>query len=164
VGGWVGERHWQYADLADREPHRLPALPRPVVLVVAVGIALFELWTAAGHMWPLAKIGYQDLHKPPRLVRDADIDPYTYYLPMGPVVAAEQVIPRDATYSLVVGGSPPAAVREIFRFWLLPRRYTDQPAGAQWVIAYHKSSELLGVPYTKEIGIGPDVNVVQVKP
>jgi hypothetical protein len=57
----------------------------------------------------------------------------------------------------------PGIVKVLFRFWLLPLRYVLKIADAQWVIAYQRPSESLGVQYTQEIGLGPDINVVKVK-
>jgi hypothetical protein len=44
---------------------------------------------------------------------------------------------------------------------LLPRIYTPDRHRAQWVIAYRASSETLGVPYSREIGLAPNVNVIE---
>jgi hypothetical protein len=81
---------------------------------------------------------------------------------------AARVLPRDATYTVVLGESPPpsdlerAGIVTFLRSWLLPRRYTPDLHQAQWVIAYHHSSETIGVPYRKEIGLAPFVNTFRV--
>jgi len=81
---------------------------------------------------------------------------------------AAKVIPRDAVYTVVLGDSPPIesferdGVTPYFQYWLLPRRYTGTLADAQWVIAYHHSSETIGVPYRKEIPLAPYVNTFRV--
>jgi hypothetical protein len=125
------------------------------------------LVVSVAHAWPLAKIGYQDASIPPRLIRDADVDAFAYYEPTGPLITARRAIPVDATYSIVVGQDPPvqnpALVKTILRLWLLPRTYVANPAEAQWVIGYHKSSEKLGIPYTDETGLAYGVNAVRVK-
>ena len=138
------------------------------MLVAVISVAVFDLLVSASHAWPLAKIGYQDASVPPRLVRDADVDSFASWGPTGALVTAAQTIPRDGTYSIVVGQNPPTSedprvVKTILRLWLLPRSYTAKPADAQWVIAYHHSSETLGIPYTEEIGLSAGVNVVRVK-
>jgi hypothetical protein len=84
-------------------------------------------------------------------------------------VLAAQTIPRNATYTVVVGQVPPLggtypnAIPPLFQDWLLPRRYTPTLADAQWAITYHEPSELLGVPYTRELGLGPDANAVELR-
>ena len=87
--------------------------------------------------------------------------------PMALTLAA-QTIPPGATYTVVVGKTPPVgsttalAIPIIFQDRLLPRRYTPTLADAQWVVTYHQSSERLGVPYKREIGLGPDANAVEL--
>jgi hypothetical protein len=146
---------------------RLAWWRKPVVVAV-VSVVVFDLLFSASHAWPLAKIGYQDASVPPRLVRDADVDSYAYYGPTAPLVTAARVIPRNATYSIVVGQDPPTPTpgitKTILRQWLLPRTYVANPAAAQWVIAYHEPSEKLGIRYSDETGLGaPGTNVVRVQ-
>ncbi len=137
------------------------------MLVAVVCVVAFDLVFSVSRAWPLAKIGYQDVSIPPRLVRDADIDSFAFFGPTGSFVRAAQVIPRADTYSIVVGHNPPPTedprlIETILRLWLLPRTYVAKPADAQWVVTYDESSELLGIPYTDETGLAPNVNVVRV--
>ena len=96
----------------------------------------------------------------------ADVDPFAYYDPTLAMVAARQAIPRDATYTIVVGrernAMVPGLATSVYRIWLLPRRYTPDIHEAQWALTYWKSSEFLGVPYSTEIGLGPGVNAVKL--
>jgi hypothetical protein len=166
---------WQYAYLAQSVIPGRPASVRAVnprwvrghgLLAFAAAVVALELVLAATQMIPLARIGLANHRAPSRLVRDADLDPFASFGPTQVVTAAQQVIPRNATYAIRVGQSPPGAatalVEDILRFWLLPRRYTTNLADAQWVIAYHHPSETLGVRYSAEIGLGPDANAVKV--
>jgi hypothetical protein len=133
-----------------------------VLTLVAAVIVVFELWTAVSHTLAFAQVGYQNLRGPRHLVRDADLDPLSYFAPTEALVAATRIIPRDATYTVRVGNeepSPPTQiVDDIFKLWLVPRRYVPSLADAQWAITYNKSSESLGVGYSKELGLGPGVN------
>lgn len=138
------------------------------MLVAVICVVVFDLVVSIDHAWPLAKIGYQDASVPPQLVRDADVDPFSSYGPTAPLILAARVIPRNGTYSIVVGQDPatedPGLTKTILRLWLLPRTYVSDPAKAQWVIAYHKSSEKLGIRYTDETGLGaPGTNAVKVE-
>ena len=81
------------------------------VLVGVVVVVAFDLFVSASHAWPLAKIGYQDASVPPRLVRDSDVDAFSFYGPTAPLVLAARVIPRNATYSIVVGQDPATGPR-----------------------------------------------------
>jgi hypothetical protein len=131
-------------------------------MLVAAVIVAFELWTAVSHTIAFAKVGYQNATGPRHLVRDADLDPLSYFAPTQALVAATRIIPPDATYTIVVGneepGPPKGIVNDVFRFWLVPRRYVPTLAQAQWAITYNQSSEALGVGYSEELGLGPGVN------
>jgi hypothetical protein len=136
------------------------------VLLIAAAAAIVEISVAIGPTVDLARIGYRSFQMSTPLIRDADIDPLAVYVPKtSALVLARRTIPPDASFAIVVGGSihDPGTLKLIFRLWLLPRRYVQTPAAAQWVIAYERPSETLGVPYTQEIGLAPDVNVVKVK-
>jgi hypothetical protein len=138
---------------------------RALVLLAAI-LAAGELFVAVSHVLLFAQVGHKNLTGPRHLVREADLDPFSYFAPTQALVAAQDVIPRDATYSIVVGneaaGPPVEIADDIFRFWLVPRRYTSDLSQAQWVITYNAASEALGVPYTREIGLGPGVNAVKL--
>ena len=138
------------------------------MLAAVACVVVFDLFFSTAHAWPLAKIGYQDISVPPRLLRDEDLDAFAFFGPTGPLIGAARVIPRNGTYSIVVGDDPastedPRLIKTILRLWLLPRTYTPRPADAQWVVTYDQSSERLGIPYTDETGLAPNVNVIRVK-
>ena len=139
---------------------------RSWLLIGAMIIAVVELALAVSKTSFYARIGWKNLHAPKQLVRDADVDPFAYYDPTLPMVAAARAIPRNATYTIVVGRERAAMVPglaiDVFRLWLAPRRYTTDIHKAQWALTYWKSSEFLGVPYTTEIGLGPGVNAVKL--
>jgi hypothetical protein len=143
-----------------------PALPGVAIFVAAVLVCV-ELWAASTHAVTIARTGYRSLVAPGYSVEAGDLDPLAYFASTQALVQARQAIPRDATYAVVVGDefspSTRTAVGLAFRFWLLPRRYTTDRKHAQWVIAYHHPSETLGVKYVKEIGLAPDVNLVEVR-
>ena len=136
------------------------------MLLIAAAAAVVEIWVSIGPTIDVARIGYRSFRTPTPLIRDADIDPLAVYVPKtSALVLARQTIPPDASYAIVAGDSihDPGTLKLIFRLWLLPRRYVRTPKAAQWVIAYERPSESLGVPYTQEIGLAPEVNVVKVK-
>jgi hypothetical protein len=138
---------------------------RIVVAAAAVVVAL-ELWVAVSAVSGVVRAGHEGLGARSNLVRDADLDPLAPYASTEALALARSVIPPDATYTVVIGKSPPlinpGATRAVFRLWLLPRRYTRKLADARWIVAYHASSESLGVPYSREIGLGPHANLVEV--
>ena len=139
-------------------------------MVLAALVVLIELWLAVSRTSFYAHIGARNLKAAPLLVRDADVDPFAYFDPTLAMVAAQRAIPRDATYTIVYGGEQPGRkmvpgfAKTVYRLWLLPRRYTTDIHKAQWALTYFKSSEFLGVPYRKEIGLGPGVNAVELGP
>ncbi len=139
---------------------------RVAVLAVAIAVVVVELAAAAGVIGNYARFGWRAARAPNALVRDADLDPLAQFVPTAVLVHAAQAIPRDATYTVVVGNDPPVElpgdVDAAFRFWLPPRHYTEHVADAEWIVAFHVSSENLGVPVAQEIGLGPAVNAVEV--
>jgi hypothetical protein len=136
-------------------------------VVAAALIVAMGLWAALSHAVTIAKSGYRALTTPAFPVAAGDLDPLSYYASTQALVRARDVIPRTARYAVVVGNdlgpSQRVGVALAFKFWLMPRRYTSEVRRAQWVIAYHHPSETLGVPYTTEVGLAPDVNVVEVR-
>jgi hypothetical protein len=137
------------------------------VTAVALVVVAVELFTAATHIRLFAQVGYKNLRAPSHLVRDADLDPFAYFAPTQALVAAQRIIPENASYTIVVGHEAPGPsaiiTNDIFRFWLVPRHYTRSIRRADWAITYNESSESLGVPYVQELGLGPGVNVVKLR-
>jgi hypothetical protein len=137
------------------------------VAAVAAVLAAVQLAAAAAAIGDYARVGKRSLDRPNALVRDADLDPLAFYVPTQALVRARETIPAGATYAIVVGSDPPVAapgdVVTAFRFWLQPRRFTSRLSEAEWVIAYHHSSETLGVEFSRELGLSPDVNAVEVR-
>ncbi len=135
-------------------------------MVVAVLVVSVSLFSAVTHIRFFAGVGYKNLRGPPHLVRDADLDPFAFFAPTQSLVAAQRIIPKNASYTIVIGheapGPPAGIADDIFRFWLVPRRYTTNVREADWAITYNASSESLGVPFTKELGLGPGVNAVKL--
>jgi hypothetical protein len=158
------ERTDEASPRTQAQVHRLGG--RSLLLVGAMIIAVVELALAVSKTSFYARIGWKNLHTPKQLVRDADVDPFAYYDPTLPMVAAGQAIPRTATYTIVVGhernAMVPGLAIDVYRLWLAPRHYTTDIHKAQWALTYWKSSEFLGVPYTTEIGLGPGVNAVKL--
>ena len=76
---------------------------RSWLLIGAMIVAVVELALAVSKTSFYARIGWKNLHAPKQLVRDADVDPFAYYDPTLPMVAAGRAIPRNATYTIVVG-------------------------------------------------------------
>jgi hypothetical protein len=84
------------------------------------------------------------------------------------LVNASRVIPLDATYAVVVGQTPPTpppldvGLPDLVHYWLFPRRWTGNARAADWIVAFHESSELLGVRVAREIGLSDAANAVEV--
>jgi hypothetical protein len=84
-------------------------------------------------------------------------------------VRAAQVIPGGATYSVVVGDqlhptyAQRAAIPDLLRYWLLPRRRVDALDRAEWVITYGQATEALNVRASREISLAPKINAVELE-
>jgi hypothetical protein len=142
----------------------VPSNRRRALVVLAGVVVALELWAAIGHIDDIARTGYQAVAKPSYPVQKADLDPLAFYALPEAVVRARDVIPPHATYAVVTGPGLTSTQRlaaVAFKLMLLPRVFTADRHRAQWVIAYRASSEALGVPYTREIGLAPGVNVIE---
>jgi hypothetical protein len=132
--------------------------------VLAGLVVALELWAAVGHIGNIARTGYRAVAKPSYPVQEADLDPLAFYAFPEAIVRARDVIPPHATFAVVTGPGLTWTQRladVAFKLMLLPRIYTPDRHRAQWVIAYRASSETLGVPYSREIGLAPNVNVIE---
>ena len=133
------------------------------------------IWTVARHGATVVHSGYRSLVGPGHEVTNSDLDPLTYFASTVALSGARDVIPRDASYSVVAGtikppfsalpGPPlnvnPTSLGYAFRLWLLPRHYVPLRQ-AQWVIAYDISPDSLGVKYSDMVVLGPDAFAVKV--
>jgi hypothetical protein len=144
---------------------RLAPLSRRRALVILASLVVgLELWAATAHIGHIARTGYRALVGPSRPVQEADLDPLAFYALTGALIRARSIIPPGATYAVVVSPkltSTQRAAALAFKLVLLPRIFTTDRHRADWVIAYDTPSEGLGIPYSKEIGLAPDVNIVK---
>ena len=137
---------------------------RRALAIVGGIIVACELWAAATRVAHLTRRGIEALSAPGISVQAADLDPLAFYASPQALARAREVIPAHATYSVAVPGKNQGGAILAFRFALLPRVYTPDRRRAQWVIAYEVPSEGVGVRYSREIGLSPEANVVEVKP
>ena len=89
-------------------------------------------------------------------------------VPAAVVEVAEREIGDDDLYAVVVGDQIPVVaggigIVQALNYFLLPRRATTDLSRADWVIAWGVSSETIGVPIAREIGLAPSVNLVEVR-
>jgi hypothetical protein len=135
------------------------------VKILACLIVALELWAAVTHVVHISRQGLSVAKTSSYPVQEADLDPFALYATPEALVRARAVIPPNATYSVVLGRGLTAMEREApsaFKLALLPRVYTSDRHRAQWVIAYMTGSDDLGVRFDREIGLGPNVNLVHV--
>jgi hypothetical protein len=140
----------------------IPSRRRALTIVAAVIVAC-ELWAASTHIGHLAAKGIRAIGGSDPTVQAADLDPLAFYASPEALVRARSVIPPHATFSVVVPRGNENGAILAFKFALLPRIYTPDRHRAQWVIAYQVPSEGLGVRYSREVGLSPDVNAVEVE-
>ena len=89
-------------------------------------------------------------------------------VPAPVVEAAEREIGEDELYAIVIGDQIPVVaggigVVQALNYFLLPRRSTTDLRRADWVIVWGESSETVGVPIAREIGVATSVNLVEVR-
>jgi hypothetical protein len=140
-----------------RRPRLAPAVAS-VVLALGTGVALLHLRSAWNLAHPLVRSRAVRLAGP---LRSIDLDPRLYR-------AAERVIPRDGTYTIVTGPhvhvSTSATLHGVLSqapFWLLPRRHVDERS-ADWVISFGGD---LGshARYARIVHVARGMDIAQVK-
>ena len=148
---------------------RTAALGRLFSLTGVAGVVVaVALVVAAARLPEYLRLAWDTVDAPGKPLEQRDLGFALGWQSRQAMTAAARVLPRDATYTVVLGDSPPLSALErdgvvtFLRYWLLPRRYTPDLRQAQWVIAYHHSSETIGVPYRREIGLAPYVNTFRV--
>jgi hypothetical protein len=143
--------------------------------VAAALVAAAALGGALYRVPALERTAERYLDAPDYSLETADLDPLKFFVSIGALDQARNTIPKGDTYTIVVGDEPPLsddpveakdsalAVSAIFRFWLIPLRYTPKLDEAEWVIAYHQPSDGLGIRYSKEIYLSWEANLVEVE-
>jgi hypothetical protein len=95
--------------------------------------------------------------------REFDLETETY-------VAAEQVIPRGATYAVITGthGITVSSPLSLFKapvfagYWFLPRRQVSDPHQADWIYSYGGDLSSLGLRYRRIVILKPGWEVAEV--
>jgi hypothetical protein len=85
------------------------------------------------------------------------------------LLAAQRLIPPDAIYHVAPGPPNPAvgvahfAYRPLSFYWLFPRRYTNLPREAAWVLAYDGALRGLPLTYSRVWRVAPNAVVAEVR-
>jgi hypothetical protein len=135
---------------------------------VAAVLAVLAVVAACSRVPQTIRHGWTSITAPVASVQNRELAAVIYAQDPDMFLKAARIIPQGATYSVVVGDSPPTssafheAIPLLFQYWLLPRRFTPDIHAASWVISYSHSSETLGIRYSEEINIGPTTNIDKV--
>jgi hypothetical protein len=133
----------------------------PLLAVVALASALTAVPVLGRNTLDVARADRETWDRP-------ELYPGDVGVPAVVVERAEREIPEDELYAVAVGDQIPViaggiGVVQALHYFLLPRRSTAEVWQADWVIAWGQSSETLGVPVAREIGLAPSVNLVEVR-
>jgi hypothetical protein len=143
----------------------MASLRRFTVRDGAVVIAVLALIAAGSQAPKNARLAWSQVTAPSESLTNRELAAVIIAQDPTMFQKAASIIPRNATYSVVVGNEPPTSadfhelLPFLFQYWLLPRRYTPDIHKASWVISYSHSSETLGIPYSEELNISPTANV-----
>ena len=84
-------------------------------------------------------------------------------------VAAQRVIPEDASYFVMIGKRPVVdntvvrrSVRPFARYWLLPRRLTRDIAEADWILSYRADLRASGLIFERVVSLGAGMSLAKV--
>ena len=142
--------------------------PRISAKETAALTVVLALTVVAVRAWETAQSGYQAIGSPASPRAQRELGSYGGGFFDTALLASRRVIPRDATFSIRVGESPPIdgslleAVPGLFRYWLLPRRYNEDTRAVDWVITFHHPADTLGVAIRKVVPLGPHTDAVEV--
>jgi len=143
-------------------------VPAREAAAVVVALALVSL--ALPIRWA-AQSGWDAVHalaRPAPPAAERDVGSALGGLLNGPLLTAARTIPRDATFSVRVSFDPPIppayteAAIGLFRYWLLPRRFTDDAHAADWIITFHHPTSTLGVRIARIVRLGRYTDAVEV--
>ena len=117
-----------------------------------VGVALLTALAlgAAAHELPESARAVQgQVERKPADPLEREVAP-AYAFGLDPTLAlrAGEVLPRDAVFTVLVGGDAGSArdAQQPFTvYWLLPRRYTPDPGQAEWLVNYGTDASELGL-------------------
>ena len=80
------------------------------------------------------------------------------------LLRAEQILPRDAVYSVVVGPRQASLGAPLFyTYWLLPRRRTKDHSAAEWIVLWGSDRSRLGVETVVVDDLGGGAQVLRVR-
>jgi hypothetical protein len=80
------------------------------------------------------------------------------------LLRAEQIMPRDAVYSIAVGRQQASlGVPLFYPYWLLPRRRATDPTAARWIVLWGADRSRLGVPTDVVAELGGGAEVLRVR-
>jgi hypothetical protein len=81
------------------------------------------------------------------------------------VLRAEELLPRDAVFHVATGEgvvSGRDAAAPFAAYWLLPRRHTDDPRRAEWILSFGADESRLGVEVDLVEDVGAGARLLRV--
>lgn len=80
------------------------------------------------------------------------------------LLRAAEILPTDAVF-LVVGGRQArlSGTPFFYAYWLLPRRHTDDPRVADWIVSWGADPSRLGVNVEVVADLGGGAQIVRVR-
>jgi hypothetical protein len=80
------------------------------------------------------------------------------------LLRAQELIPKNGVFYVATGGQPGLGAASPFSaYWLLPRRHTDEPGSAQWILSYGGDPAQLGVRYKVVSDLGGGAELLRVE-
>src|SRR5205814_4870353 len=109
--------------------------------------ALLALVAAAAEVPGVVRAAHDSVTSPQQSWSSGELGPSFAWETSEEMTNAAKTLPRNAVYTIVFGNDPPlqpiesTGILPLFRYWLLPRRYTPNLHKPQWVITYHHASQ-----------------------
>ena len=88
----------------------------------------------------------------------------TYQVNGSLLLRAQELIPKNDVFYVATGGQPGLGAASPFSaYWLLPRRHTEEPSSAQWILSYGGDPAQLGVRYKVVSDLGGGAELLRVE-
>jgi hypothetical protein len=88
----------------------------------------------------------------------------TYGVNQSLALRAAELLPRNAVFYVATGDQPGSvAAPPFYAYWLLPRRHTDDPGRAGWILSVGADPAKLGVRYDVAADLGGGAEVLRVR-
>ena len=79
------------------------------------------------------------------------------------LLRAAEILPRDAVFAVAGRKARLSGAAFFYAYWLLPRRHTDDPSAADWIVSWGADPSRFGVKADVVADLGGGAKVLRVR-